>query len=65
MKEVIDEIYDSGDMPVHFSRPTFVALPEKPGANKCDFTVNSLLSHISKLVIQILIVECEVELDQK
>lgn len=35
--EIISEIDNSGDIVEHLSRSIFIALPKKPGTNKCEF----------------------------
>ena len=53
--ELINEIYNSGEIPEELSRSIFIALPKKPGANECGLhRTISLMSHITKLLIRIL-----------
>lgn len=50
--EVINEMYDSGNIPEDPSKSIFIPLPKKPGANKCELRRTiSLISHITKLMI--------------
>lgn len=34
--EIINEIYDNGEMPEHLSRSIFITLHKKQGANECE-----------------------------
>lgn len=57
--EIISEIDNSGDIVEHLSRSIFIALPKKPGTNKCEFHWTIILrSHITKLITPILIRVC-------
>lgn len=53
--EIINEIYNNGDIPEDLSRSIFIALPKKPGTNKCELhRTISRMSHITKNIIHIL-----------
>lgn len=52
----INKIYDIGDRLEDPSRPIFIIVPKKLGANKCKLYWNiCLMNHISKLIIWILV----------
>ena len=47
---LLNEIYDTGQIPVDMSRSIFIALPKKPGATDCELhRTISLMSHVTKL----------------
>ncbi|XP_042883267.1 uncharacterized protein LOC122260182 [Penaeus japonicus] len=55
MTEVINEIYDSGEIPEELSKSIFIALPKKPGAIECELhRTISLMSHIIKIILRII-----------
>ena len=52
--EVINEIYNTGEIPVDLSKSIFIALLKRAGANECELhRTISLLSHITKLTLRI------------
>ena len=55
LTELINEIYDSGDIPEDLSKSIFIALPKKAGATECELhRTISLMSHIIKVVLRII-----------
>ena len=47
---LLNEIYNTGQIPPDNSESIFIALPKKPGAKECELLrVISLISHITKL----------------
>ncbi|GFO24946.1 endonuclease-reverse transcriptase [Plakobranchus ocellatus] len=52
---LLNEIYDTGQIPTDLSKSIFIALPKKPGATECelDRTI-SLMSHITKILLKII-----------
>lgn len=52
--EVINVLYDSGEMLEGLSRCVFVALPKKLGAKECE--IHLLISSMSYILIRILII---------
>lgn len=55
LTKITNEIYDNGEITEDLSRRVSIALPKKPTANECKLHRGiSLLSHISKLTIMIL-----------
>lgn len=53
--EIINEIYDHGDIPEDLNRPIFIVLSKKPVVNEYEFNQTTrLMSHIDKLIIRIL-----------
>lgn len=60
--DVINKIYNSGDV----SKLIFVAVPKKPDTNECELKWKiSLMSHITKTMMRILMNRNEAELDWK
>ena len=52
---LLNEIYDTGQIPVDMSRSIFIALPKKPGATDCELhRTISLMSHVTKLLLRII-----------
>ena len=52
---LLNEIYDTGQIPVDMSRSIFIALPKKPGAKDCELhRTISLMSHVTKLLLRII-----------
>ena len=52
---LLNEIYDTGQIPVDMSRSIFKALPKKPGATDCELhRTISLMSHVTKLLLRII-----------
>ncbi|GFO47313.1 hypothetical protein PoB_007381800 [Plakobranchus ocellatus] len=46
---LLNEIYDTGQIPTDLSKSIFIALPKKPGATECELhRTISLMSHITK-----------------
>ena len=55
LTEIINEIYDSGNIPEDLSKSIFIALPKKPNATECELhRTISLMSHIVKIVLRII-----------
>ena len=53
--DIINEIYDTGEIPEDLCRSIFIALPKKPGAVECELhRTISLMSHITKLILRII-----------
>lgn len=52
--EVINVLYDSGEILEGFSRSVFVALPKKLGAKECEIHLS--ISSMSYILIRILII---------
>ena len=52
---LLNEIYDTGQIPVDMSRSIFIALPKKPGATDCELhRTISLMSDVTKLLLRII-----------
>ncbi|GFS20164.1 LINE-1 retrotransposable element ORF2 protein [Elysia marginata] len=46
LTSLLNEIYDTGEIPTDISRSVFIALPKKPGATECELhRTISLMSH--------------------
>ena len=53
--DIINEIYDTGEIPEDLHRSIFIALPKKPEAVECELhSTISLISHIIKLILSII-----------
>ena len=54
---LLNEIYDTGQIPVDMSRSIFIALPKKTGATDCELhRAISLMSHVTKLLLSIIMI---------
>ena len=52
---VLNEIYNSGDIPEDLTKSIFITLPKKPGAIECELhRTISLMSHVTKIIMRIL-----------
>ncbi|GFN99673.1 serine/threonine-protein phosphatase 6 regulatory ankyrin repeat subunit b [Plakobranchus ocellatus] len=52
---LLNEIYDTGQIPTDMSRSICIALPKKPGATECELhRTISLMSHVTKLLLRII-----------
>ena len=55
LAEVVNEIYDSGEISDNLTKFIFIALPKKPGEIECELHCTiSLMSHIIKLILRII-----------
>ncbi|XP_047494947.1 uncharacterized protein LOC125043038 [Penaeus chinensis] len=55
LTEVINDIYDSGEIPKELSKSIFIALPKKPGAIEYELhRTISLKSHIIKNILRVI-----------
>ena len=53
--KLINEIYDTGEIPEDLTKSIFIALPKKPGATECELhRTISLMSHVTKILLKIL-----------
>ena len=53
--DIINEIYDTGEIPEDLCRSIFIALPKKPGTVECELhRTISLRSHIINLILRII-----------
>lgn len=51
-----NQVYQSGELPDDWKRSIFIALPKKSNASRCnDFRLISLMSHILKVLLKILL----------
>ena len=55
IKQLLIDIYDTGQIPTDLSQSIFTAIPKKPGAIECELhrTIN-LMRHETKIVLRIL-----------
>ncbi|GFO32339.1 endonuclease-reverse transcriptase [Plakobranchus ocellatus] len=52
---LLNEIYDTGQIPTDLSKSIFIALPKKPGATECELPRTiSLMCHITKILLKII-----------
>jgi hypothetical protein len=55
--KLINNIYDTGEIPEDLTKSIFIALPKKPGATECELhRTISLMSHVTKILLKILMV---------
>ena len=55
LTDMINEIYEKGEIPRDLSRSIFTALPKRPGAIECELhRTISLMSHIVKIILRII-----------
>ena len=55
LTEIINEIYEKGEIPTDLSRSIFIALPKRPRAIECELhRTISLMSHITKIILRII-----------
>ena len=53
--DIINEIYDTGEIPEYLCRSIFIALPKKLGAVECELhRTISLMIHITKLILRMI-----------
>ncbi|GFS21672.1 RNA-directed DNA polymerase from mobile element jockey-like [Elysia marginata] len=54
LTSLLNEIYDTGEIPLDISRSVFIALPKKPGATECELHPTiSLMSHVTKILLRV------------
>ncbi|GFS03554.1 hypothetical protein ElyMa_004635000 [Elysia marginata] len=53
--ELLDEIYETGEIPKEMLKSIFIALPKKDGATECELhrTSISLMSQVTKILLRI------------
>ena len=52
---ILNEIYDSEEIPEDLSKSIFITLPKKPGAIECELhRTISLMSHVTKILLRVL-----------
>ena len=55
LTDILNAIYDIGEIPSDLSKSIFLALPKNPGATECEsHRTISLMSHITKILLTIL-----------
>jgi hypothetical protein len=55
LTELFNTIYDTGHIPNDWLQSTFVAIPKKPNAKKCnEYRTISLMSHTLKIFLKII-----------
>ena len=55
MTDIINEIYDTGEIPEDLCRSIFITLPKRPGAVECELPRTiTLMNHITKLILRII-----------
>ena len=53
--DLLNEVYDTGQIPTDMSKSIFIALPKKPGATECEsHRTISLMSHVTKILLRII-----------
>ncbi|GFR84929.1 hypothetical protein ElyMa_002429600 [Elysia marginata] len=52
---LLNNIYETGNIPADISKSIFIALPKKPGAVECEHPRTiSLMSHITKILLRVI-----------
>ena len=55
LTDLLNEIYEAGQIPADLTKSIFITLPKKPGAIGCDLhSTISLMSHITKILLRII-----------
>ena len=55
MTFILNEIYDSEEIPENLNRSIFITLPKEPGALECELhRMISLMSHTTKILLRVL-----------
>jgi hypothetical protein len=53
LTNILNKIYDRGNIPEDLLKSVFIALPKKPGATECgQHRTISLISHITKILLR-------------
>ena len=61
-----NKIYDSGYIPEDMKKSTFIPLPKKPKAVNCtDFRTISLMSHVTKILLKIILYRNSAAIDRE
>ncbi|GFS18525.1 endonuclease-reverse transcriptase [Elysia marginata] len=54
---LLNNIYETGNIPADISKSIFIALPKKPGAIECEHhRTISLMSHITKILLRVRVI---------
>ena len=54
--DVLNEIYDTGDIPTEMSKSIFIALPKKPGPTESELhRTISLMRHVTKVLLRVIL----------
>ena len=65
LTELCDLIYNTGYIPDDLKHSLFITIPKKKNAqNSCEFRTISLMSHITKIILSIIILRNKVKLDR-
>ena len=66
LTDLCNEIYQSGYLPDDLSTSVFITLPKKPKAIECtDYRTISLMSHVMKLILQIIIARVDSKIESE
>ena len=56
LTNVLNETYDTGEIPEDLTKSIVIALPKKPGAIECELhRTISLMNHITKILLRIIV----------
>ena len=59
-------IYNTGHIPEDLKKSIFVQIPKKPKASICeDFQTISLMSHVTKLLLKIILNRIKIQIDNE
>ncbi|GFS27117.1 RNA-directed DNA polymerase from mobile element jockey-like [Elysia marginata] len=57
LTSLLNEIYDTGEIPTDISRSVFIAHPKKPGPTECKLhRTISLMSHVTKILLRVVMI---------
>ena len=54
-KKIINKIYNDGKFPEDLSKSIFITLPKEPSAVDCEHHTISLMSHVTKIILRVLL----------
>ena len=62
---LLNEIYDTSQIPPDISKFIFIALSKKPGATECELhRTSNLMRHITKILLRIIIMRVRAKIRQ-
>ena len=62
LTNILNEIYDTSEIPEDLTKSIFIAFPKNPGAIECELhRTISLMSYIAKILLRIIMYEPEAE----
>ncbi len=62
--ELLNEVYETGDMPEDFIKSIFIAIPKKPNSTECkDHRTIALIAHTAKLLLKMITARIKTKLE--